>query len=164
MTERLSSAVLRDQSTPSSYVEMCPPRVPVSHVSQTSLSDSYMVMDTTAHRRRHTFNKLKYLPEPSYRRRFSDDDGEEIFHFDEPSTTKPIQISQKSSGKNVKTDSISPLSQEDQKKYRKGNKHKGDYCFVDLGFGEGASGATEKKRSSSFSNNRSWKTLTFNKK
>ena len=62
------------------------------------------------------------------------------------------------------TDSISPLSVSDQRKYKKGNKHKGDYCFVDLGLESGSSGE-QKKRSSSFSHsNRSWKTLTFNKK
>ena len=44
------------------------------------------------------------------------------------------------------------------RRYRKANKHRGDYCLLDL-----------KKRSSSFSsgtsrNDRAWKSITFNKK
>ena len=61
-------------------------------------------------------------------------------------------------------DSISPLplSADDKRKYKKGNKHKGDYCFVDLGLEP----APDKRRSSSFScsQHKPWKTLTFNKK
>lgn len=44
------------------------------------------------------------------------------------------------------------------RRYRKANKHRGDYCLLDM-----------KKRSSSFSsgttsNSRAWKSITFNKK
>ena len=67
-------------------------------------------------------------------------------------------------------DSISPLplSADDKRKYKKGNKHKGDYCFVDLGLEPAPAPAPgpDKRRSSSFScsQHKPWKTLTFNKK
>ena len=67
-------------------------------------------------------------------------------------------------------DSISPLplSADDKRKYKKGNKHKGDYCFVDLGLEPAPATAPgpDKRRSSSFScsQHKPWKTLTFNKK
>ena len=62
-------------------------------------------------------------------------------------------------------ESLAPLSGREWRRYRKANKHRGDYCLLDLGNGE----SHQKKRSSSFSSGmgdqvRSWKSITFNKK
>ena len=59
-------------------------------------------------------------------------------------------------------DGLAGLSGLERRRYKKGNKHKGDYCLLDLGTGH-------QRRTSSFSSGmgasqKPWKTITYNKK
>ena len=149
--------------------------------SHSTSTDSYMMMETKSRGQRHPPRPPPITFSHNRHRNILDEE-EPIFHLEQMTipkddlelslpVTKPLNFTKSPSCNKEEftgnCDSISPLSQEDQRKYKKGNKHKGDYCFVDLGLGEdkvGSQAQADKKRSSSFSNHRSWKTLTFNKK
>jgi len=165
-TQRSKFARNHEYNSQSSYVEMAPG---CGHSSSQPIpSQSYVMMEARLPR-------LTQPPASTLRREAEADTEEPIFHLEQmgavkgdtepplelPSPCDQWSLHQLHRGRQ-QTDSISPLSLSDQRKYKKGNKHKGDYCFVDLGLESGSSGE-QKKRSSSFSHsNRSWK--TFNKK
>lgn len=174
-----SKSIPRNEyNSQSSYVEMNPPLA----TNQSSSADSYMVMENKFQQKASKGNSKVTRPYPRrISRRKSDD--EPIFHLE---GLQGINISEEESKVQPNTSQRSPISSCDldkdkstleRRKYKqKGNKHKDDYCFVDLGFEDtklpgsrprsSSKSSTEvKKRSGSFSfsNNRKWKSITFNK-
>ena len=146
---------------------MNPPPV----TNQSSSADSYMVMENKFQQKAAIVTKL---PPRRISRRESDD--EPIFHLE---GLQGMNISEEET-KVQQNNKKSPQSPGDldkdknsleQKRYKqRGNKHKDDYCFVDLGFEDSKIPVSKptsevKKRSGSFSfsNNRKWKSITFNK-
>ena len=96
---------------------------------------SYMTMVTMSRRPSHQIVMGRTRP---------DSEEEPIFHLEQ--TFHQDQEEERSGRVGV------------SRRYRKANKHRGDYCLLDM-----------KKRSSSFSsgttsNSRAWKSITFNKK
>merc|ERR1719410_2794780 len=156
-TQRSKFPRNHEYNSQSSYVEMAPGCVHSSSQpipTQSFSADSYIMMEAGARLPRRT-----QVPASNWRTEPETETEEPIFHLEQMGTVKgdcddppelpspqhQWSLHQMYKGRH-QTDSISPLSVSDQRKYKKGNKHKGDYCFVDLGLESGSSGE-QKKRS-----------------
>ena len=120
-------------------------------------TDPYMVMD-------HQKDKKKEREKDSY--------DETIFHLEQSNSSKednkffnhnyfhsqrypfkPLSMFQRSEEKKVKE--FEPLDTSERRRFKKGNKHKGDYVFIDLG---------KNKDYVSMGKSATWKSLSFYKK
>ena len=97
-------------------------------------------------------------------RRHADTEEEEIFHLEQMNLSVSSEDPEGGLGPGLARDGLTGLTGLERRRYKKGNKHRGDYCLLDLG--------ARHRRSSSFSSGlgagqsrvRQWKTITYNKK
>ena len=97
------------------------------------------------------------------RHREEAEEEQQIFQLEQMNISSSSSSAEAGAGR----DGLAGLSGLERRRYRKANKHRGDYCLLDLG-----EGAASKRRSSSFSSGmgvssgrqRQWKTITYNKK
>eukprot|EP00092_Neocalanus_flemingeri_P003399 GFUD01003641.1.p1 GENE.GFUD01003641.1~~GFUD01003641.1.p1 ORF type:complete len:247 (-),score=67.47 GFUD01003641.1:105-845(-) len=142
-------------SNNSSYVEMSPQDTDTQVPSGSFGDDPYMVMDITREKREKQ-DKHSY--------------EETIFHLEQSNTFKEGKnylpdecvVSDKCINKtksmfrrseHKSEEDFDPLSSCERRQYKKGNKHKGDYVFIDLG-----------KNKDYVNMGKTWKSLTFYKK
>ena len=86
------------------------------------------------------------------------EEEQQIFHLEQMSISAEEETG-------AGRDGLAGLTGLERRRYKKANKHRGDYCLLDLG----TSSAGIQRRSSSFSSGtgsrqRQWKTITYNKK
>jgi len=134
----------------SSYVEMSPQEENILPRAEFA-DDPYMVMDREK-REKHSFEDTIFHLEQSNHSK-EDKTVQGNYFLSETYLSKTMNMFRRNEDKSE--DDFDPLSPCERRQYKKGNKHKGDYVFLDLG---------KNKDYVSMGKSGTWKSLSFYKK